>query len=110
MSNTRSGKRWDSTGLVHLVQYSLHQSGLQLALQCNRNANTLASESVGAIVTLLDPPKTTNVLLNDLLTALNAGLGFIPGPESKIVQMILHTAQQFPGIGKYLFSVGTART
>ena len=74
------------------------------------NANTLASESVGAIVTLLDPPKTTNVLLNDLLTALNAGLGLIPGPESQIVQLILHTAQQLPGIAKYLFPVGTAQT
>lgn len=74
------------------------------------NANTIASESVGAIVNLLDSPKQTNIFLNDLLTALGAGLGIIPGPEGKIAQVILASAQQAPGVGKYLFPTGTVNT
>ena len=89
--------------------YAINQVFLSLYLAMG-NANTLASESVGAIVTLLDPPKQTNIFLNDLLTALGAGLGIIPGPEGKIANLILSTAQQLPGIAKYLFPTGTINT
>ena len=89
--------------------YAINQVLLSLYLAMG-NANTLASESVGAIVTLLNPPKQTNIFLNDLLTALGAGLGIIPGPEGKIASLILSTAQQLPGIAKYLFPTGTINT
>ena len=89
--------------------YSINQVFLSLYLAMG-NANSLASESVGAIVKLLNPPKQTNIFLNDLLTALGAGLAVIPGPEGKIAGLILSTAQQLPGIAKYLFPTGTVNT
>ena len=89
--------------------YAINQVFLSLYLAMG-NANGIASESVGAIVTLLDPPKETNVFLNDLLTALGAGLGLIPGPEGKIAGLILSTAQELPGLVQYIFPTGTVNT
>ena len=75
------------------------------------NANGLAADSVGAIVKLLNPTKPPqNLLLNDLLTALSAGLALIPGSASEIVNLVVHAAQQAPGVVKYLFPVGTTQT
>ena len=75
------------------------------------NANTLASESIGAIIELLNPTRPPkNLLLNDLLTALSAGLALIPGAESGIINLVVHAAQQAPGVVKYLFPVGTTET
>ena len=73
------------------------------------NANTLASETVGAIVALLDPPKNTNVFVNDLLTALAAGVGILPG-GTPIRDFLVRVANQPSPVGKYLFPVGTAQS
>jgi len=87
--------------------YAINQvfNSLYLAIG---NANTLASETVGAIVTLLDPPQATNIALSDVLTALGAGLGLISGLEG-IAGLILRVSNQIPGIAKYLFPVGTTQ-
>ena len=71
------------------------------------NANTLASESVGAIVALLDPVKPPNLLISDLTTALGIGLSLIPGPEGKLAKLILSTAQGLPKVINALFPTGT---
>lgn len=70
------------------------------------NANTLASERVGAVVALLDPPKTKNIFAHDLLTALSAGLALLPGANT-IAGTIVKTASQIPSIVGLLFPVGT---
>lgn len=59
-------------------------------------------------MTLLDPPQATNVVLNDVLTALSAGLGLISGLEG-IAGLILRVSNQIPGVAKYLFPVGNTQ-
>jgi len=87
--------------------YAINQVFISLYLAIG-NANTLASETVGAIVTFLNPPQATNIALNDVLTALSAGLGMLPGAEG-IVGLILRTGNQLPGVAKYLFPIGTTQ-
>ena len=72
-------------------------------------ARSLAITSIGAIVALLDPPKTTNVGLNDLLTVLAAGLPFLAplGEAGSLVSAVITAVQQAPGVAKYLFPTGT---
>ncbi|KAL8948113.1 MAG: hypothetical protein Q9222_005672 [Ikaeria aurantiellina] len=74
------------------------------------NANTLASERVGAIVELLNPPEKNDVFIHDLLGALTIGLALIPAPGSVIASTLIKTAQQLPGVGTLLFPTGTTDT
>lgn len=63
---------------------------------------------VGNIVSVIDPIKKNNVVLNDILTALSVGLAFLPGPEAAIGKALVTGAQQAPGVAKYLYPIGTA--
>lgn len=74
------------------------------------NARSAATDSIGAIVALLDPPKSTNVLLNDILTALSVGLSFVSVDAGPLVGAIVTGIQQAPGVGNFLFPVGTLDT
>ena len=74
------------------------------------NARSAATDSIGAIVALLDPPKKTNGLLNDLLTALSVGLSFVAPDAGPLVGALVNGLQQAPGVAKYLFPVGTLDT
>ena len=74
------------------------------------NARSAATDNIGAIVALLDPPKETNGLLNDILTALSVGLSFVSVEAGPLVGALITGIQQAPGVGKYLFPVGTLNT
>ena len=74
------------------------------------NARSAATDSIGAIVALLDPPKSTNGLLNDILTALSVGLSFVSVGAAPLVGAIFNGIQQAPSVGTYLFPVGTLDT
>lgn len=71
------------------------------------NARSSATTSVGAIVSLLDPPKSTNGALNDILTALSVGLSFLTPAVGPLIGTVLNGAQQAIAVGKYLFPAGT---
>lgn len=43
--------------------------------------SSIASDSVGEIAKIVQPPETSNVALNDVLTALAVGLAFLSAPE-----------------------------
>ncbi|KAI9836018.1 MAG: hypothetical protein M1838_005141 [Thelocarpon superellum] len=51
-----------------------------------------ASFKIDAIVNLLDPPQTTGLVVQDILTALLAGLAFIPAPIDIILAESLNIA------------------
>lgn len=72
-------------------------------------ARSEATTSIGAIVALLNPPKTTNVALNDLLTVLAAGLPFLSllSEAGALITAVITAAQQAPGVARYLFPTGT---
>ncbi len=74
------------------------------------NARSAATTSIGAIVALLDPPKKTNGLLNDVLAALSVGLTFIAPEVGPLASAVINGVQQAPNVGKYLFPVGTLDT
>ena len=74
------------------------------------NANTLAAENVGAIVALLDPPKKTSVLTNDLLTALSVCINIILPVGTLLQRHFIALTQQSPPVGKFLFPVGTTQS
>lgn len=74
------------------------------------NARSAATDSIGALVALLDPPKSTNVFLNDILTALSIGLSFVSVDAGPLVGALITGIQQAPGVGNYLFPVGTLDT
>ena len=74
------------------------------------NARSAATDSIGAIVALLDPPKKTNGLLNDLLTALSVGISFLAPDAGPLVGAIVTGLHQAPGVAKLLFPVGTLDT
>ena len=74
------------------------------------NARSAATDSIGAIVALLDPPKQTNGVLNDLLTALSVGLSFLAPDAGPLVKAVVTGLQQAPSVAKYLFPVGTLDT
>ncbi|KAL8872472.1 MAG: hypothetical protein Q9174_001902 [Haloplaca sp. 1 TL-2023] len=89
--------------------FAINQVFLSL-YQAIGNANTLASERVGAIVQLLNPPTTENVLANDLLAALSVGLSLLAGPAGVFAGTLVRAAQQAPNAGRILFPVGTTDT
>lgn len=74
------------------------------------NARSAATDSIGAIVALLDPPKATHGLLDDILTALSVGLSFVSVDAGPLIGALITGIQQAPGVGKYLFPVGTLNT
>ena len=75
------------------------------------NANTLAVESIGAIVQLIDPPKKTNVHLNEVLLALATSLQFLNVVSvAGLVKGIIVANQQSPQVFKNLVPVGTTQT
>ena len=74
------------------------------------NARSAATDNIGAIVALLDPPKKSNGLLNDILTALAVGLTFVAPEVDPLVAGVINAAQQAPVVAKYLFPVGTLDT
>ena len=77
------------------------------------NANTLASESVGNIVLLLNPPKKVNIFLRDLLTALGAAFVFLRVPSNvgqeiqSIGHAIVEATKVAPWVAKVLLPTGT---
>ncbi|KAL8713831.1 MAG: hypothetical protein Q9225_006681 [Loekoesia sp. 1 TL-2023] len=85
--------------------YAINQVFLSL-YQAIGNANTLASERVGAVVALLDPPEKNNIFVHDLLTALSAGFALLPAANA-IAGTIIKAAQQIPNVVGLLFPVGT---
>jgi hypothetical protein len=70
-------------------------------------AQITASEYISNITDIINPVKTTNVALNNILAAFSVGLSFIPGPESVIGSAILTGAQQIPDVAAALYPVGT---
>ena len=74
------------------------------------NARSAATDSIGAIVAILDPPKSTNVFLDDILTALSVGLSFVAVDAGPLIGALINGIQQAPGVGKFLFPVGTLNT
>ena len=73
------------------------------------NAGSLATTSVGAIVALLDPPKKTNGLLSNILTALSAAfslLSLLPD-LAPLTKAVVAGIQHAPSIGEDLFPTGT---
>ena len=74
------------------------------------NARSAAQTSIGSIVALRDPPKKANGVLNDILTALSAGLPFLAPEVKPLTHALITGLQQAPGVAKYLFPVGTLDT
>ncbi|MCJ1277946.1 hypothetical protein MMC21_005760 [Puttea exsequens] len=75
------------------------------------NANTLASENIGAIVTLLNPPKKASMLLSELLTALASGLQFINVVSlAGMLKAVVVANQQSPQVFKNIMPTGTLET
>ncbi|KAK0512349.1 hypothetical protein JMJ35_005477 [Cladonia borealis] len=71
------------------------------------NANSIAAENIGAIVQLLDPPKKTNVHLNEVLLALGTALQFLNVVSlAGLVKGIVIANQQSPQVFKNLVPVG----
>ena len=72
------------------------------------NANAIAAENIGTMVQLLNPPKKTNVHLNEVLIALGTGLQFLNVVSlAGIVKGIVIANQQSPQVFKNLVPVGT---
>ena len=75
------------------------------------NANTIAAENIGTIVQLLDPPKKTNVHLNEVLLALATSLQFLNVVSlAGLVKGIVIANQQSPQVFRNLVPVGTTET
>ena len=75
------------------------------------NANSIAAENIGTIVQLLDPPKKTNVHLNEVLLALGTSLQFLNVVSlAGLVKGIVIANQQSPQVFKNLVPVGTTET
>ncbi|KAL9593416.1 MAG: hypothetical protein Q9179_005894 [Wetmoreana sp. 5 TL-2023] len=75
-----------------------------------------AGNLIGNIVQAIDPPtKQSNVMLNDILGALAAGLAFLAIPEAAalggaaavIAPIFLKAIQQAPGVAKIIWPMGT---
>ena len=78
------------------------------------NANGLVESNVLHLIQEFNPPKTTNVLLNDLLVALSTILSFVRVPDIADPEVIkdgpkdaltalFNAFQQTPGVSKFLF-------
>lgn len=75
-----------------------------------QNANTLASERVDVIFSLLNPPQASNVLAHELLVALSIGLALLPGPPGVVAGTLVKAAQQVSTAAMLLFLVGNTDT
>ncbi|KAL9610103.1 MAG: hypothetical protein Q9167_005182 [Letrouitia subvulpina] len=80
----------------------------------NGAAGTPATSVIDGIVQEVDPEKKTNSFLEDILTALTAGLAFIPavGPEvaagvGVATNALVTGLQQAPGVAKAIWPTGT---
>ena len=65
-----------------------------------------SQSGLGAIISQLDPPKTQNVVLNDILDALTFGLSLY-AEGSVLMKALLRSAPQTAGLMGKLFPVGT---
>ncbi|MCJ1274972.1 hypothetical protein MMC21_002771 [Puttea exsequens] len=74
------------------------------------NANTLASESVGSIISLINPPKNKNLMVDSILVALGVGVAFIIPSGTLLAKQMAQVVQAQPGVGKYLFPSGTTQS
>ena len=74
------------------------------------NANTLAAETVGSIVALIDPPLKENLLVDDLLTAVSATINIILPVGTLFQRHFIALTQQTPPVSKYLFPIGTTQS
>ena len=74
------------------------------------NANTLAAETVGAIVALIDPPLKENLATDDILTAISASINIILPVGTLFQRHFIALTQQTPPVSKYLFPVGTTES
>ena len=74
------------------------------------NANTLAAETVGAIVALIDPPLKENLVVDDILTAISASLNIILPVGTLFQRHFIALTQQTPPVSKYLFPIGTTQS
>ena len=82
-------------------------------------ASSQAALIIPSLITLVDPEKTTNFILGDILTALTAGLAFLAAPEISAVAFGIEEAtvtaanalvialQQAPGVAKAIWPTGT---
>ena len=73
------------------------------------NARSAATDSVAAIVELLNPPKTNNAELSNINLALAIGLtfvkieGFVSPVVDALVGVVVNAARQAPQVARYLF-------
>lgn len=74
------------------------------------DANGLSSDTIGAIVALLDPPKPKNGLLDDLLTVLSVGFAMIEPRASVLIKSLLGAFKQIPQTARFMFPQGTIDT
>jgi hypothetical protein len=56
-------------------------------------AQITAGQNAGTIIQIVDPVKTKNVELDNVLTALSTALAFIPGPTAAIGKVLVTAAQ-----------------
>ncbi|KAI9845506.1 MAG: hypothetical protein M1837_004845 [Sclerophora amabilis] len=105
---------------VHYVVYNIYKINRFFTtwFYATLFAKSQASDSITNIIQTINPPEKTNVLLNDILSALIAGLAFVSTPggaavggiaaETSAVSTILTTAlKQAPSVAKAIWPVGT---
>ncbi|CAD6582637.1 MAG: hypothetical protein ASARMPREDX12_000995 [Alectoria sarmentosa] len=82
-------------------------------------ATSQAALTVTPIITLVDPPSNTNMALNDVLTALTAGLAIIAAPEigpaldgaaGAVASIFSAAIQQAPGVAHAIWPAGTVNS
>ena len=82
-------------------------------------ATSQAALAIAPIITMIDPPSTTNMVLTDILAALTAGLAIIAAPEigpaldgaTAAAASAFSTAiQQTPGVARVIWPMGTANS
>lgn len=82
-------------------------------------ATSQAALAVTPIITLVDPPSTTNMALKDILTALTAGLAIIAAPEigpaldgaaGEAASIFSAAIQQAPGVAQAIWPAGTVNS
>ena len=89
--------------------YAINQVFLSLWTAIG-NANTLAAETVGAIVALIDPPLKENLMTDDILTALSATINIILPVGTLFQRHFIALTQQTPPVSKFLFPIGTTES
>lgn len=89
--------------------YAINQVFLSLWIAIG-NANTLAAETVGAIVALIDPPLKENLMTDDILTALSATINIILPVGTLFQRHFIALTQQTPPVSKFLFPIGTTES